>query len=75
VAKKLEENLPPYHVVGNNAWPSQDLAAALNMSQRFSLAAEGAIGRVLFTSLVEESPTRKLEANRLHESFLSFLGE
>jgi hypothetical protein len=70
VAKKLA-----YHVVGNNAWLFQDLASALNMSQGFSLAAEGAIGRVLFTPLVEESPTRKLEANLLHESFLSFLGE
>jgi hypothetical protein len=75
VAKKLEENLPPYHVVGNNAWLFQDLAAALNMSQGFSLAAEGAIGRVLLAPLVEESPTGKLEANRLHESFLSFLRE
>jgi hypothetical protein len=75
VAKKLEENLPPYHVVSNNAWLFQDLAAALNMSQGFSLVAEGAIGRVLLTPLVEERPTRKLEANRLHGSFLSFLGE
>jgi hypothetical protein len=75
VAQKLEENLPPYDVVGNNAWLFQDLSAALNMSQGFSLATEGAIGRVLLTPLVEESPTRKSEANRLHESFLSFLGE
>jgi hypothetical protein len=53
----------------------QNLAAALNMSQGFSLAAAGAIGRVLLAQLVEESPSGKLEANRLHESFLSFLRE
>ncbi len=66
MTKKLEENLAPYHVVGNNLWPSQDLALALNMSQGFSLAAEGAIGRVLLAPLVEESPTGKLEAYQLH---------
>jgi hypothetical protein len=77
VAKKLEENLPAYHVVGNNAWKSlfQDLASALIMSQGFSLAADGAIGRVLPAPLVEESPAGKWEANRLHESFLKFLRE
>jgi len=46
MAEKLEQNLPPYHVVGNNAWLFQDIAASLNMSQGFSLAAEGAIGTV-----------------------------
>ncbi len=57
MAEKLEEN-PPHdmagyggmiwrdHVVGNNAWLFQDIAASLNMSQGFSLAAEGAIGTV-----------------------------
>jgi hypothetical protein len=55
------------------AFPS--LASALNMSQGFSIVAEGAIGRVPLTPLVEECPTRKLEASRLHESFLIFLGE
>jgi hypothetical protein len=75
VAKKLEEDLPPYHVVCYYARLFQDLAAALDMSQGFSLAAGGAIGRVLLAPLVEESPTGKLEANRLHESFLSFLRE
>jgi hypothetical protein len=75
VAKKLEENLAPYHVMSSNALLFQDLAAALNMSQGFSLVGEGAIGGVLLAPLMEESPTRKLEANRLQESFLSFLGE
>ncbi len=46
MAEKWEENLPPYHVVGNSAWLFQDIAASLNMSQGFSLAAEGAIGTV-----------------------------
>ena len=71
--KKLED-LPPHHVVDNNECLFQDLVAALNMSQGFSLAT-GAIGRVLLTPLVEESPTGKLEANRLIELFLTFLRE
>jgi len=33
------------------------------------------MGTVLLAPLVEESLTGKLEANRLHESFLSFLRE
>jgi hypothetical protein len=59
----LEKDLPPHHVVSHNAGLFQGLTAALNMTQRFSLVAKRAIGRVLFAPLVEESTARELKAN------------
>jgi hypothetical protein len=50
-------------VVSNNAWLFEELTAALNMPQGFFLVTERAIGRVLFTPLVQESTDRKLKAN------------
>jgi hypothetical protein len=59
-AKKLEDDFPPYHVVGGKTRFFQDLTTTLNVPQRFPFVADGAIRGILFTPLVKKGTTGKL---------------